>query len=139
MRRFELGAMASASGFEVRTGEKICRPRWAASRKAKAGGGEPEICGVGFVVAAEEPVGEGSGEEGDGGEDEGLAEGAHGLGVEVEEVAEGEGVVGGVLLEEGGEVGVGGGWREWRARKPAASAAREPRTSRTTEIRWPAV
>ena len=26
-------------------------------------------------------------------------------------MAEGEGVVGGVLLEEGGEVGVGGGWR----------------------------
>ena len=40
----------------------------------------------------------------------GCAEGGHGLGVEVEEVAEGEGVVGGVLLEEGGEVGVGCGW-----------------------------
>ncbi len=75
------------------------------------GGGEPEVAGVGFVVAAGEPVGESSDEEGDGGEDEGLAEGSHGLGVEVEEVAEGEGVVGGVLLEEGGEVGVGIGRR----------------------------
>ena len=65
-----------------------------------------EIGGVGFVVAAEEPVGERADEECDGGEDERVAEGAHGLGVEVEEVAEGEGVVGGVLFEEGGEVGV---------------------------------
>lgn len=73
-------------------------------------GGEPEIGGVGFVVAASEPVGEGSGEEGDGGDEERIVEGSHGLGVEVEEVAEGEGVVAGVLLEEGGEVGVGAGW-----------------------------
>ena len=79
-------------------------------QEGEGGGGEPEIGGVGFVVAAEEPVGEGSDEEGDGGEEEGVAEGAHGLGVEVEEVAEGEGVVAGVLFEEGGEVGVGCGW-----------------------------
>ena len=46
----------------------------------------------------------------------GVAEGGHGLGVEVEEVAEGEGVVAGVLVEEGGEVGVGCGWGEWRTK-----------------------
>ncbi len=50
-----------------------------------------------------------TGEERDGGEEERIAEGAHGLCVEVEEVAEGEGVVAGVLLEEGGEVGAGAG------------------------------
>ena len=78
-------------------------------QEGEGGGGEPEIGGVGLVVAAEEPVGERADEERDGGEDERGAEGAHGAGVEVEEVAEGEGVVAGVLLEEGGEVGVGAG------------------------------
>ena len=72
-------------------------------------GGQGDVAGVGFVVAAEEPVGERAGEERDGGEGERVAEGAHGLGVEIEEVAEGEGVVGGVLLEERGEVSVGRG------------------------------
>ena len=78
-------------------------------QEGEGGAGETEVGGVGLVVGAEEPVGEGAEEERDGGEEEGVAEGGHGLGVEVEEVAEGEGVVAGVLLEEGGEVGAGYG------------------------------
>lgn len=65
---------------------------------------------MGIVVAVEEPVDERAKEKSDGGEDERVAEGAHGLGVEVEEVAEGERVIGGILFEESGEVGVGLGW-----------------------------
>ena len=68
--------------------------------------------------------GERADEEADGGEGEREAEEAEGLGVEVEEVAEGEGVVAGVLREEGGEVGVrgrgvrcGGGSRRRRRRR----------------------
>ena len=72
-------------------------------------GGEPEISGVRFVVAAAEPVGEGSGEECYCGEEQRAAEGSHGLGVEIEKVPEGEGVVAGVLFEERGEVGAGAG------------------------------
>lgn len=78
-------------------------------QKGERGADEPEVGGVGLVVAAEEPVGECAAEEGDGGEDEWIAKGGHGLGVEVEEVAEGEGVIARVLLEERGEVGVGSG------------------------------
>ena len=72
---------------------------------------KPEVGGVGFVVEAEKPVGEGSGEARDGGDEEGVAERGHGAGVEVEEVAEGESVVAGVLVEQRGEVGVGRRWR----------------------------
>ena len=78
-------------------------------KEDEGGGREAEVRGVRFVVAAEKPIGERTGEESEGGKEERGAEGGHGPGVEVEEVAEGEGVVAGVLVEEGGEVDVGAG------------------------------
>lgn len=72
-------------------------------------GDETEIRDVGFVTAAEKPVGECAAEERDSGEDERIAEGGHGLGVEVEEMTEGKSVVAGILFEKRGEVGVGSG------------------------------
>ena len=100
-------------GGELARGENGCeglQTDVGGEQEDEGGGGEGEIAGVGFVVAAAEPVGEGAAEERDGGEEERVAEGSHGLCVEIEEVAEGESVVAGVLFEEGGEISVGGGW-----------------------------
>ena len=57
------------------------------------------------------------------------------MGVEVEEVAHAEGVVGGVLGEEGGEVGVGGGVWAVEEEDVAAAAKRVPRMRRTVVMR----
>ena len=72
--------------------------------------GEGDVGGMRFVVVAEKPVGHGAKEEGDRCEDEWAMEGSEGWAVEVEEVAEGESVVGGVLMEEGGEIDAWVGW-----------------------------
>ena len=103
------GRMASASCLEERDGGKNLQGNVGGEQERDGCGGEAQVGGVGFVAAAQDPVGEGAGEEGEGGEFERLAEGAHSLRVEVEKVAEGECVGGGVLLEEGGEAGVGSG------------------------------
>ena len=78
--------------------------------EAEGSGGEREVGGVGFGCAfAEKKRGERAGEEARSREGQREAEEAEGLRVEVEKVAHAEGVVAGVLGEEGGEVGVGGG------------------------------
>ena len=77
--------------------------------EAEGSGGEGEVGGVGLGAAAKEEGGEGAEEEAESGQGEGEAEEAEGAGVEVEEVAHAEGVVGGVVGEERGEVGVGCG------------------------------
>jgi len=89
-------------------GGKGLEPYVRGEQEAEGSGGEGEIGGVGLRASAQEEGGEGAEEEAEGGEGERESEEAEGTGIEVEEVAHAEGVVGGVLGEEGGEVGVGG-------------------------------
>ena len=60
---FERGAMASASWLRGEDGREDLQADVGGEQEGEGGGGEPEVAGVGFVVAAGEPVGEGSDEE----------------------------------------------------------------------------
>ena len=101
----------------------------------KAPAARARLAAWGLARRAEEEGGEWAEEEAERGEGEREAEEAEGAGVEVEEVAHAEGVVAGVLGEEGGEVGVGGGVWVWRRKKMLAAAKRVPRTRRTAVMR----
>ncbi len=56
---FSSGAMAVASWLRAEDGGEDLQAEVGGEQEGEGCGGEAEVCGVGFVVAAEEPVGEG--------------------------------------------------------------------------------
>ena len=104
---FELRGDGAGESLRGKGGREEDEASPGGEQEEEGSGGEREGGGLRVIAAAEEEVGERAASEGYGGEQQGEAEEAEGAGVEVEEVAEGEGVVAGVLDEEGGEVGAG--------------------------------